>query len=136
MRATSGWGPCIWQAGSKEAIAAYEKAVEINPYYWYNYNWLGVACFRLGESDKAVKAFRRVTELAPDWAPGYNNLGGAEFQQGKWKEAVASVPKVPLSRSKHQRRSRQSWRCFYYLGQYGDAAKALEKAVELDPSTP
>ena len=86
-------GTVYLAAGRKEAIAAYEKAVEINPYYWFNYNWLGVACFRLGEDDKAVKAFRRVTELAPDWAPGYNNLGGAYFQQGKWKEAVAAYRK-------------------------------------------
>ena len=125
----------VYLAGSKEAIAAYEKAVEINPYYWYNYNWLGVACFRLGENDKAVKAFRRVTELAPDWAPGYNNLGGAEFQQGKWKEAVEAYRKSlsldPNTSDAHANLGA----AFYYLGQYGDAAKALEKAVELDPTT-
>src|SRR5207244_8893260 len=59
-------GTVYLAAGRKEAIAAYEKAAEINPYYWYNFNWLGVASFRLGEVDKAVNAFRRVTELAPD----------------------------------------------------------------------
>jgi tetratricopeptide (TPR) repeat protein len=128
-------GTVYLAAGRKEAIAAYEKAVEINPYYWYNYNWLGLACFRLGEGDKAVDAFRRVTELAPDWAPAYNNLGGAEFQQGKWKEAVEAYRKSlsldPNTSDAHANLGA----AFYYLGQYGDAAKALEKAVELDPTS-
>ena len=94
-------GHVYLKAGRKnEAIAAYEKAVEINPYYWYNYNWLGVACARLGEGDKALKRFCRVTELAPDLPAGYNNVGGAYFQQGKWSEAVAALRKVPLPRGK------------------------------------
>ncbi len=128
-------GTVYLAAGRKEAVAAYEKAVEINQFYWYNYNFLGVACFRLGEVDKAVAAFKRVTELAPDWADGYNNLGGAYFEQGKWKEAVEAYRKSlsvdPNSGYAHANLGT----AFYYLGQYGDAAKSLEKAVELEPTS-
>ncbi len=128
-------GTVYLAAGSKEAIAAYEKAAEINPYYWFNYNYLGVACFQLGEVAKALYAFRRVTELAPDWAPAYNNLGGAYFQQGKWTEAVAAYRKSlsldPNGGDAHANLGT----AFYYLGMYSDAAKALEKAVQLDPSS-
>jgi serine/threonine protein kinase/tetratricopeptide (TPR) repeat protein len=128
-------GTVYLAAGRKEAIAAYEKAVEINPYYWYNFNWLGVACFRLGEVDKAVNAFRRVTELAPDWADGYNNLGGAYFEQGKWNEAVEAYRKSLSLDPNGGYPYANLGTAFYYLGQYSDAAKSLEKAVELDPTS-
>jgi serine/threonine-protein kinase len=128
-------GTVYLAAGRKEAIAAYEKAVEINPYYWYNYNFLGVACFRLGEGDKAVIAFKRVTELAPDWADGYNNLGGAYFQQGKWREAVEAYRRSLALDPNGGYAYANLGTAFYYLGQYSDAAKSLEKAVELDPTS-
>ena len=41
----------------KEAIQALEKAVQVNPYYWFNYNDLGGAYLRSGDNDKALKAF-------------------------------------------------------------------------------
>jgi tetratricopeptide (TPR) repeat protein len=128
-------GTVYLAVGRTDAIAAYEKAAEINPYYWYNFNWLGVSCFRLGEVDKALNAFRRVTELAPDWAPGYNNLGAAYYQQGMWSEAVAAYRKsLSLDPSGGDAHANLGT-AFYYLGMYRDAAKALEKAVQLDPSS-
>jgi|GEM_PF-436908 len=128
-------GTVYLAAGRKEAIAAYEKAIEINPYYWYNYNFLGAACFRLGEVDKAVAAFKRVTELAPDWADGYNNLGGAYFEQGKWREAVEAYRKSQDLDPKSSYAHANLGTAFYYLGQYADAAKSLENAVGLDPTS-
>ncbi|PYT20967.1 MAG: hypothetical protein DMG57_40310 [Acidobacteria bacterium] len=119
-------------AGRKDAIAAYEKAAEINPFYWFNFNYLGAACANLGEGEKAVDAFRRVTELAPDWAPGYNNRGGAYFQQGKWSEAVAAYRKS-LSLAPNGDAEANLGTAFYYLGLYSDSARALEKAVQMDP---
>jgi len=121
-------------AGRKDAIAAYEKATEINPYYWFNYNYLGAACFQLGEGEKAVNAFRRVTELAPDLPDGYNNLGGAYFLQGKWSEAVAAYRKS-LSLAQNTYAEANLGTAFYYLGLYSDSARALEKAVEMDPQS-
>jgi len=121
--------------GSKDAISAYEKAAEINPYYWFNFNYLGIACFRLGEIEKAEKAFRRVTELAPDWAPAYNNLGGVYLQQGKWNEAVATYRKSISIDPNGGDPYANLGTAFYYLGMYGESAKALEKAVQLDPTS-
>jgi serine/threonine protein kinase/Flp pilus assembly protein TadD len=136
-------GTVYLAAGSKEAISAYEKAAEINPYYWFNFNYLGIACFRLGEVNKAEKAFRRVNELMPDWAPAYNNLGSVYLQQGKLNEAVTTFRKsVSLSTGKDGAVDPSAadayanlGTAFYYLGMYGESVKALEKAVQLDPSS-
>ena len=67
----------------KEAIAAYEKAVLINPYRWVNSAQLGIAHAQLADYDEAVKAFRRVTELAPENAAGFNDLGAVLLQAGR-----------------------------------------------------
>jgi Flp pilus assembly protein TadD len=118
----------------QEAIAAYLKAVDINPYYWFNYNWLGVTYATFGESQKALSAFQRVTELAPDWPSGYSNLGGAYFQIGKWNEAVAAYKKA-LSFGRPDKDAQSNLGvAFYYLGLYSEAAKAMEEAVKMDPN--
>jgi superkiller protein 3 len=131
-------GRVYGETGRKqEAIAAYQKAVDINPYYWFNYNWLGVTCARFGEDEKALEAFRRVTELSPDGAPGYNNLGGAYLQLGRWNEAVAAYRKsLSKSLSAESNPDAQSnlGVALYYLGMYSEAAKAMEKAVEMQPN--
>jgi tetratricopeptide (TPR) repeat protein len=122
------------EAGRKdETIAAYQKAVDINPYYWFNNNWLGVAYAQFGEDEKALNAFRRVTELAPDRAAGYNNLGGAYFRLGKWNEAVAAYRKC-ISIEPNADTESNLGVAFYYLGLYSEAAKAMEKAVQMDPN--
>ena len=128
-------GTVYLAAGSKEAISAYEKAAEINPYYWFNFNYLGIACFRLGEVEKAEKAFRRVTELMPDGAPAYNNLGSVYLQQGKLNEAVAAFRKSSSLDLNFGDAYANLGTAFYYLGMYGESAKALEKAVQLDPAS-
>ena len=121
-------------AGRKqEAIAAYQKAVDINPYYWFNHNWLGATYASFGEYEKALNAFPRVTELAPDWAEGYSNLGGAYFQLGRWNEAVAACNKS-ISLKENSEAQSNLGVAFYYLGLYSEAARAMEKAVQMQPN--
>jgi hypothetical protein len=55
-----------------EALGAYQKAIQVGPHYWANYNELG-------------KALQRVAELAPAISTGYANLAVVYFSQGKFK---------------------------------------------------
>jgi tetratricopeptide (TPR) repeat protein len=50
-----GLGKAYLALGQKEqALHAYQKAIDINPYYWVNYNSIGLAYSDLGEYDKAL----------------------------------------------------------------------------------
>jgi tetratricopeptide (TPR) repeat protein len=48
---------------ANEALLAYARAVEINPFYWVNHNAIGAAYLQVGSYDEAAAAFRRVIEL-------------------------------------------------------------------------
>ena len=91
-----GLGKAYLTLGQKEqALQAYQKAIDINPYYWFNYNSLGQAYSQLGEYDKALIALRRVIELEPENSFGYLNVGVILLSAGKIRESVS-----PTSRSR------------------------------------
>ena len=78
----------------KKAIAAYRKAIELNPNYDCAYNNLGVALRRQGKLDDAIAAYRKAIELDPNDAFPYNNLGVALRRQGKLDDAIAAYRKA------------------------------------------
>ncbi|MGE5343878.1 MAG: sulfatase-like hydrolase/transferase [Candidatus Omnitrophota bacterium] len=59
-----------------------ERAIELLTYCTLkdsynpdNFNYLGVACYKKGDSGKALENYRKVIQLSPDYAPAYNNIG-------------------------------------------------------------
>jgi superkiller protein 3 len=48
-----------------EAIAAYNKAIEINPQYSYAWADKGKALVKLGKSEKAITAYDKALEINP-----------------------------------------------------------------------
>src|SRR5581483_325307 len=81
-------GEALRSSDANASILAYKKAIEINPYYWYNYNELGTACLRFGRIQEAIDAYKKVIEIAPNVPSGYTNLGAAYLQQGKYDDAI------------------------------------------------
>jgi tetratricopeptide (TPR) repeat protein len=59
------------------AIAAYRKALEIDPKNAPAYYNLGVALGRKNQPDAAIAAFSKALEIDPKNAPAYYNLGVA-----------------------------------------------------------
>jgi tetratricopeptide (TPR) repeat protein len=51
-----------------EAIALYQKAIEINPNFSWTYNNLGDAFVKQGKLDEAVVEYRRAIEVNPNSA--------------------------------------------------------------------
>lgn len=78
---------------STEAVAALERAVELderNAAAWKN---LGVSRRRLGDPAAAAKAFRRAYDLDPDDPGAINNLALAYIDTREWIAAVALLKK-------------------------------------------
>jgi hypothetical protein len=73
-----------------EAIAAYRRAVALNPDMpeaWLN---LGNALKEGGQLDEAVAAYRRAVAVKPGYALGHSNLGYLLREKGRLDEAVAA----------------------------------------------
>lgn len=82
-------GVKLHQAGDLPgAIAAYARAIELDPAFADAYNNRGAAYVSLKDIAAAVRDFTRSIELAPS-ANAYNNRGSVYFSQQKYEEAIA-----------------------------------------------
>lgn len=78
-----------------EAVAAYRKALQLNPDYPSAYNNMGISLAKQNKYDEAIAAYRKFIQLEPpDQALGYYNLGNALRNQGKIPDAIAAYRKA------------------------------------------
>lgn len=73
-----------------EAIAEFQRAVEIDPTYAAAHFNLAYAFERRERFDEAIGQYRKALELEPGNLLGHNNLGVLYDKQGKYDEAVAA----------------------------------------------
>ena len=86
--------PFIEQDKLDEAIAAYRKAIELDPKLAWAHNNLGIALARPGEAGRGHRAYQKAIELDPNHAGSTNNLGNALRDQKKLDEAIAAYRKA------------------------------------------
>jgi tetratricopeptide (TPR) repeat protein len=118
---------------SDEAIAAYQKAVAANSYYWTNHIALGNAYLGLGDSAKALPEFQKVIEIASDSPMGYEGVGSVYLRQGKWGEAIPEYQKA-LALAPDSPTYSNLGTAYFFLKNYDQSTKMYEKAVAMTPN--
>jgi len=73
-----------------EAIAAYKKAIEINPNYFGTYHNLGDLLKAKGKIDEAINAYQKSAKLNPSFAWSYHNLGDLFQQEGQFRRFIST----------------------------------------------
>jgi predicted negative regulator of RcsB-dependent stress response len=89
----------------KDAIASFEKAVELNPKNGFARNNLGLALIYDKQYEKAVDSLEEAVELEPVTAYMWNNLGMAYEQLDRLEEARDAYAKAATMESEHARDS-------------------------------
>jgi len=88
-------GDALFKKGSvDEAIAHFQKALQIKPDYAEAHNNLGNALLKKGNVDEAIAHCQKALQIKPDFAEAYNNLGNALTQKGSVDEAIAHFQKA------------------------------------------
>ena len=88
-------GNALLQKGNvDEAIAHYQKALQIKPDYAEAHNNLGNALLQKGNVDEAITHYQKALQINPDYAEAHNNLGIALLQKGNVDEAIAHFQKA------------------------------------------
>ena len=78
----------------KEAIAEYEKAIQINPDYPQVYNQLGYSNRQLGNYGEAEKAFAKYTELIPNDPNPYDSYAELKMKMGQFEASIELYQKA------------------------------------------
>jgi tetratricopeptide (TPR) repeat protein len=77
------------QGKLEEAIASYERALELNPNMPEVLCNLANAVLRLGRAGEAIARYEQALAIAPDVPQALANLGNILWQQGRLDEAIA-----------------------------------------------
>jgi len=117
----------------EEAVAAAQKAVELEPQsaiYWHS---LGLAYGDRRRDEEAIAAFRRAIELDPTYVRPWTGLGFRYQRQGRYEEALKAYQQA-LEIDPHFTNCWSGLGALYgALGRFEEAVKAYQRAIELHP---
>jgi len=119
---------------SDEALALYNKAIELKPDYVDAYNNLANIYGERGKSDEALALYKKVIAENPNYAIAYYNLGVFYNKMGKPEEAVALYKKA-IAIDPYYADAYYNLGVFYdRTGKKEDAILLYKKAIESDPA--
>jgi len=123
-----------YRAGDLEgAIAAYEKALEIDPKFHFAWNNLGNALRGLDRYTEAIAAFEKALKIDRKFHFAWNGLGNALNDLGRNIEAIAALEKALEIDRKFHFAWNNLGNALSDVGRYKEAIAAFEKALEIDP---
>jgi len=118
---------------TKDAIADFNKAIELSPENPTVYNNRGNALMDLGHPEEALKDFDRAIALRSTYGAAYNNRGNAYAALGKYDQAFRSFRKaaqfLPQSPIAFNGRGRSQAE----LARNHAAVRDLTRAISLNP---
>jgi protein O-mannosyl-transferase len=129
-------GVVLFQKGRvDEAVAQYQKALEINPNYVAAHYNLGNALFQKGQLDEALAQYQKAVEINPNDAEAHVNLGNALFQNEQLDEALAQFQKAIEINPNDAETHYNLGNALFQKGQLDEAVAQFQKALEIDPNS-
>ncbi|MEG4351972.1 tetratricopeptide repeat protein [Microcoleus sp. LAD1_D3] len=115
------------------AIAAFEKALEINPEDYDAWNGRGITLNGLGRNSEAIIALEKALEINPNFHIAWNNLGLTLNDLGRQSEALTAFETALKIDPKFQMAWNGLGNVLRDLGRQSEALTAFETALEIDP---
>jgi type IV pilus biogenesis/stability protein PilW len=119
----------------QKAIDFFQRAIKIDPKFSEAYNNLGFVYEKTGRFNDAIDFYKKALANPMYQSPekAYNNLGRVYYRLGRYDEAMEAY-KGAIRRVNGFYPSYYGLAlCYNAKGQYGDAASAIERAIDLDP---
>jgi len=120
-----------------EALAAYRRAVEVDPSLFETHYNRGVAAFELNELGEALRAYERALAVNPDSVPARFNFATTLLKSGYWIDAAAQLEAL-LREHPGETRAHLALGNLY-ADQFQDEAQAslhYQRVLELEPQHP
>jgi tetratricopeptide (TPR) repeat protein len=115
----------------REALNAYEKAVESDPENAEARYWRGRTLLNRGQFDPAAEDFKTAVRLKPDYSEAYDNLGWLSARRGDFAEGIDYLTKSLELRPENAWAHYNRGHMFLRKGDLGNALKDFEEACKL-----
>ena len=122
------------QGRAADAVAHYQRAIEIDPYHANAHNNLGIALIAQGRIAVAITHYERALAISPNYANAHSNLGMALAAQGGIAEALAHLERAVALDPNHADAHNNLGLALAALGRITDAIAHFERALVLNPN--
>jgi tetratricopeptide (TPR) repeat protein len=116
-----------------DAIAHFQKVLEIKPGFAETRNSLGIALGRKGQLDEATRQFEEAIRLKPDYTLAHNNLGIVLLSQGQSDAAISQFQEAIRLRPDNAEAHNSLGVALGRKSQMDEALSQYEEAVRLKP---
>jgi type IV pilus assembly protein PilF len=118
-----------------EAIKYFQKALKLDKNFSEASNLLGFAYEKTGRFDEAIEAYKMALSntLYKNPEKAFNNLGRVYYRLKRYNDAIDAYKEALRRFSDFHLPYYGLALCYNAKGQYGDAATAITRAIELDP---
>ena len=128
------YGNVLLEKGSMdEAVAQFQKALQIKPDYAEAHYNLGNALLQEGNVDEAVAQFQKALQLKPDYAAASLNLGNAFIQKAKMEEAIVQFRRALQIKPDYAEARLNLGNAFIQKGNVDEAIVQFQKALQIRP---
>jgi len=127
-------GIVLQQKGQKEeAIAHFQKALELDPNKFEIQNDLGHLLSVSGRLREAFPHLEKALEINPNYAEVHYNLGNALLRAGRVAEAIVQLQQALQIDPNHVPALSNLGSAFLQTGRLDESLAHLQKALEIDP---
>jgi len=118
-----------------EAIAHYQKALQINPDYAKAHNNLGIALLQKGSVDEAIAHYQKALQINPDYAEAHGNLGNALLQKERVDEAITHFQRALQINSDYAEAHGNLGNVLLQKGRVDEAITHFQRALQIKPGS-
>jgi tetratricopeptide (TPR) repeat protein len=116
---------------TKDAIAAYQRALDIEPGDVRSMGALAQALLNDDQLDAAMKEYRDLADADPDDSSTLIHIGEIQRRQGKYEDALATIRKALKKEPDNLEAGYNEGLLLDVLGRYDESAQVYEHMVEL-----
>jgi tetratricopeptide (TPR) repeat protein len=120
----------------EEALATYEKAIDIKSDYPQALYGKGKALFQLKKYQESLIAYDQAIQIQPNYLEAWTNRGFVLVRLKRYPEAIATVDKVLQLKNDDPKVWQLKGDIFIKISQYNDAIKAYEQAINFQADNP
>jgi Tfp pilus assembly protein PilF len=118
------------------SLAAWQKALELDPGDARANNGMGSALYAAGDIDSSITYYRKAIQAKPGFFEAYYNLGLSQIRKGDLDGAIDAWANVVRMRPQYSPGHENLAYAYYLKGKFPDSLEQLRAAINLNADQP